>query len=100
MIDFGITEKAMVDEVFNCHRLHRHIVDIYNDIEDHIELAKQAWNKEEDDEHLWKVGDGKFKKKFVAKLTLDLIREKSPLVECAQGIWFSYRTLNTLSLPG
>lgn len=91
-IDFGISEMATMDEVFNCLRRRRQIVAVYNDIEDHNELAKNEWKLGEEDEYRWKAGDTKFKKQFVAKLTLDLIREKRPQVEWTHGLWFKYRS--------
>lgn len=67
-IDMGIRLEATVDVVIRTHRRRRHRVEIFNEIEDHIERLKERGLFERDDIKLWRRGD-KYKSTFSSKET-------------------------------
>lgn len=91
IIDMGIAEHDTVSKVMNSHRRRRHRVDILNQVENQIELARQG-RRNETDRSLWKNKDDSFKCNFSSQSTWQQIRQITPRCEWYKGIWFPYST--------
>ena len=87
----GIRLEATVDVVIRTHRRRRHRVEIFNEIEDHIERLKERGLFERDDIKLWRRGD-KYKSTFSSKETWKLTRVSRVKVNWSHGIWFALNT--------
>ncbi|XP_048611890.1 uncharacterized protein LOC125586119 [Brassica napus] len=87
----GIRLEATVDVVIRTHRPRRHRVEIFNELEDHIEPMKERGLVERDDIKLWRRGD-KYKSTFSSKETWKLTRVPRAKMNWSNGIWFAFNT--------
>jgi hypothetical protein len=90
-IDLGIATQATVAEVLDTHRRKRHRADFLNQIENHIELVRQA-RSQESDRSLWKQKEDSFKGSFSSPKTWQQIRTISNECEWYRGVWFPSST--------
>lgn len=84
--DLGIHVNPNVAACWN-HRKRQHRTQILNRVEIEIEKYKT------DDISMWKNEKGKYKKVFSTRETWLTIREKHPLCDWHQAVWFKYATL-------
>lgn len=90
-IDMGIAIHATVAEVLDTHRRKRHRVDLLNQIENHIDLAREG-RSNENDRSLWKRKEDCFKNSFSSQKTWQQIRTTSLTCGWYKGVWFPFST--------
>lgn len=91
-MDLGIPIHTAVEGAIQIYRARRHRVNTLRMIDREILDLRSRGLAGGDDIYLWKQENGDFKEMFRYSQTWNLIRDRSPKVPWAKGIWFSEAT--------
>ncbi|XP_018436319.1 uncharacterized protein LOC108808707 [Raphanus sativus] len=91
-MDLGIPIHTTVEGAIQMYRARRHRVNTLRMIEREILEVRSRGLSDEEDIYLWKRDNGDYKEDFRTSQTWNLIRDRSPKVLWAKGIWLSEAT--------
>lgn len=74
------------------HKRKNHRFVLLNRVKLEIEKFKVQWRQKEEDIYLWKCGNNKFKQKFSASETWQLIRAHHQHYDWHKAVWFKHAT--------